>query len=119
MEFILLYREKNAFTSQSFEQLVIGPAQQNTYYFKNRKPSTTYEFAMKSQNQLGKSVSSKSIEFKTSGMLYFLIIFLDIFKVYLKEHSSGHWGLIFCLFLSPNFCFFLSFLFLLQTHHQQ
>lgn len=75
MEFILLYREKNAFTSQSFEELVIGPAQQNQYFFKNRKPSTTYEFAMKSKNQLGRSVSSKSIEFKTSGMYYFLKLY--------------------------------------------
>lgn len=67
VEFILFYKEKDEFTSSSFESYMIGSALENKFFFTNRKPSTTYEFAMASKNQLGISSRSQSIEFKTRG----------------------------------------------------
>eukprot|EP00111_Clytia_hemisphaerica_P007411 TCONS_00021549-protein len=67
VEFILYYKEKNdLFAEKSPRELRIGQAQENRYVFTNRKPSTTYEFAMSAKNMMGTSTKSSAIEFKTS-----------------------------------------------------
>lgn len=68
--FTLFYKESN---HENFLEMYIGAVDRNTFVFQNRKPGTTYEFALVAKNKLGISARSNIFRFTTKGTCYFPI----------------------------------------------